>query len=85
MTIHELLERQGGRFPHAIALGAPGRNGLTYARLRERVESLAATLNRLGMGRNDRVAIVLPNGPEMAVAFLAVASCATAAPLNPTY
>lgn len=27
--------------------------------------------------------MVLPNGPEMAVAFLAVASCATSAPLNP--
>jgi acyl-CoA synthetase (AMP-forming)/AMP-acid ligase II/acyl carrier protein len=37
------------------------------------------------MGRNDRVGIVLPNGPEMAVAFLGVASAATAAPLNPTY
>jgi acyl-CoA synthetase (AMP-forming)/AMP-acid ligase II len=31
------------------------------------------------------VAIVLPNGPEMAAAFLAVAGCAVAAPLNPAY
>ena len=85
MTIHQLLRRQGERFPHAIALGAPGRNGLTYARLLERVEEVVATLNLLGVGRNDRVAIVLPNGPEMAVTFLAVASGATAAPLNPTY
>ena len=37
------------------------------------------------MGRNDRVALVLPNGPEMAVAFLAVAAGATCAPLNPAY
>jgi acyl-CoA synthetase (AMP-forming)/AMP-acid ligase II len=43
------------------------------------------TLNQMGIGRNDRVAIVLPNGPEMAVAFLAAASCATSAPLNPAY
>ena len=27
---------------------------------------------RLGIGRGDRVAIVLPNGPEMAAAFLAI-------------
>ena len=33
----------------------------------------------------DRVALVLPNGPEMAVAFLAVSACATCAPLNPAY
>jgi acyl-CoA synthetase (AMP-forming)/AMP-acid ligase II/thioesterase domain-containing protein len=40
-------------------------------------------LNGMGLGRNDRVAIVLPNGPEMAAAFLAVAAAATCAPLNP--
>ena len=40
-----------------------------------------ATLNALGVGRQDRVAIVLPNGPEMAVAFLAVAcGCDRGAP-----
>jgi acyl-CoA synthetase (AMP-forming)/AMP-acid ligase II len=42
-------------------------------------------LNRAGIGRDDRVAIVLPNGPEAAAAFLGVATCATAAPLNPAY
>jgi acyl-CoA synthetase (AMP-forming)/AMP-acid ligase II/acyl carrier protein len=42
-------------------------------------------LNQFGVGRNDRVAIVLPNGPEMAVAFLSVAAAATGAPLNPNY
>ena len=29
--------------------------------------------------------MVLPNGPEMAIAFLAIAASATAAPLNPAY
>jgi acyl-CoA synthetase (AMP-forming)/AMP-acid ligase II len=45
----------------------------------------AEQLHALGIGRNDRVAIVLPNGPEMATAFLSVAACATTAPLNPAY
>ncbi len=83
--IHRLLQRQVERCPDALAVSAPGRTGLTYGRLRERVEDVRADLNRLGVGRGDRVAMVLPNGPEMAVAFLAVASGATAAPLNPTY
>ena len=39
----------------------------------------------MGIGRNDRVAIVLPNGPEMAAAFVAIACGATTAPLNPAY
>jgi len=40
-------------------------------------------MNALGIHHNDKVAIVLPNGPEMAVAFLSIACGAMAAPLNP--
>lgn len=61
------------------------RTGLSYRELRELSSRTADTLNGLGVGRNDRVAIVLPNGPEMAAAFVAVAACATTAPLNPSY
>ncbi|HJQ55494.1 MAG TPA: acyl--CoA ligase [Vineibacter sp.] len=68
-----------------VAIAAPGVPPLTYAGLRRLVDASLATLNGLGIGRNDRVAIVLPNGPEMASAFTAIASGATAAPLNPAY
>jgi acyl-CoA synthetase (AMP-forming)/AMP-acid ligase II len=69
----------------AVALAAPGRKPLTYAELRRHVAHTVATLNQLGIGRNDPVAIVLPNGPEMASAFVAIAAGATTAPLNPAY
>ncbi len=69
----------------ADALAAPGRKPLSYAGLRSRLQQIAGELNRRGIGRNDRVAIVLPNGPEMASVFATVASCATTAPLNPAY
>jgi len=39
----------------------------------------------MGIDASDRVAIVLPNGPEMATAFASVAQAATTAPLNPAY
>ena len=39
----------------------------------------------MGIGRHDRVAVVLPNGPEMAVTVLAVTSSASCAPMNPAY
>jgi len=39
----------------------------------------------LGIGRNDRMAIVLGNGPHMASAFVTIAAGATTAPLNPAY
>jgi acyl-CoA synthetase (AMP-forming)/AMP-acid ligase II len=71
--------------PDAAAIIEPAGPTLTFERLRAQVTHLAGQLNAVGVGRNDRVAIVLPNGPEAAIAFLAVAACATAAPLNPAY
>lgn len=81
-TIRELLE---GKPASAPALLAPGRPVLDYGGLRELCDRTCERLNALGIGRRDRVAIVLPNGPEMAAAFIAVASGATTAPLNPAY
>jgi acyl-CoA synthetase (AMP-forming)/AMP-acid ligase II len=81
-TIAELLEAGAAASPAIAALDRPP---LSYAGLRAQVEATVAALNKLGAGRGDRVAIVLPNGPAMATAFLCVASGAAAAPLNPTY
>lgn len=86
-TILELLAR---REPHARAIGAPakgeaGQAWLDSAGLLGLVEETRAQLNAVGIGRGDRVAIVLPNGPEMATAFIAVAAACSAAPLNPAY
>ena len=67
------------------ALSAPGGTPLSFGALRELCAATRQELNRLGIGRGDRVAIVLPNGPQMATAFIAVAHAATAAPLNPAY
>jgi acyl-CoA synthetase (AMP-forming)/AMP-acid ligase II len=69
----------------APAIGAPGRHWLEAGGLRRLATDVIAQLNSIGIGRGDRVAMVLPNGPEMASLFVAVASGATAAPLNPAY
>lgn len=68
-----------------LAFGAPERDWLTYGRLRDLAAEVKTSLNRFGIGRGDRVAIVLPNGPEMAAAFITIAQAATTAPLNPAY
>lgn len=67
------------------ALVAPGRPDLTYGQFRRNIESLAAQLNSFGLGRGDRIAIAMPNGPEMVLAYFGTALAATAAPLNPKY
>ena len=71
--------------PDATTLSAPNRPDLTYDGLRTHVRATVASLNARGIGRGDRVAIVLPNGPEMASAFVSIAAGAATAPLNPAY
>lgn len=56
-----------------------------HAALASEVERLATQLRSAGLGPEDRVAIVLPNGPEMALVLLAVMAVGCAAPLNPRY
>ncbi len=81
-TLIELLANGADDAP---AISAPGTPSLSFGGLRALVQTSIAALNGFGIGRNDRAAIVLPNGPEMASAFVAVASGSTAAPLNPAY
>jgi oxalate---CoA ligase len=81
-TIAEILKIGADDAP---ALSSPGGVALSYRALRAHAAKIASALAAHGIGHNDRVAIVLDNGPEMATAFLSIASAATAAPLNPTY
>ena len=81
-TIHDILAAGDD---NAVAVSALEREDLTYAGLRAHINNTVLRLNQLGIGRGDRVAIVLPNGPEMATAFVAVAGGSTTAPLNPAY
>src|SRR5262245_30149104 len=80
-----LLDHQAQHIPDAPAILAPGRAPLTYGRLYHHVDEMGRTLRAMGIGRHDRIAIVLPNGPEMAVAILTVAASAACAPMNPAY
>jgi acyl-CoA synthetase (AMP-forming)/AMP-acid ligase II len=81
-TVRALLNTGADDAP---AIGGEGRPDLTHGALRAFADETVARLNQLGIGRGDRVGIVLPNGPEMATAFLSIACGATTAPLNPAY
>ncbi len=81
-TIQDLLANAHGA---DIAFAAAGCPPLTYDALRAHVRHTVVELNRFGVGRNDRVAVVMPNGAELASAFVAIAAGATVAPLNPAY
>ncbi len=81
-TLHDMVAQQA---PAATAMMAPSGVPLTYGAMNQLIAQTTAALNAMGIGRGDRVGIVLPNCPEMATAFVAVASACTAAPLNMAY
>ena len=81
-TMSAMLARGAAEAP---AIGAPERTWLSHGGLRALAEQTVVALNGMGIGRGDRVALVVPNGPEAASSFVAVACGATTAPLNPGY
>ena len=65
------LERTASVYPEKLAIvhGTLRQNwGLTYARCRQ----LASSLQRAGIGKNDTVAVILPNTPPMVEAHFGV-------------
>lgn len=84
-SLKSLLEAQADQFGDCPAITGAGGFPLTYSALQAHAAATGAHLNSLGLGRADRIAVVLPNGPSMAAAFLSVAAAAVCAPLNPAY
>ncbi len=83
-----LIRHQADVYPNSIAIEQMGAESISYQSLRERVEGLANELRGHGVslnGQRSRVAIVLPNGPGMSIALLAVCSIGAALPFNPSY
>ena len=85
MTIYSTIASNAQYVPQANVVGSPGREFLKYSHLFDHINTKIRILRAIGLKRNDRVAIVMPNGSEMATVFLTIASFAIAAPLNPAY
>jgi acyl-CoA synthetase (AMP-forming)/AMP-acid ligase II len=84
LSLPQLLAGSIALSPESIALTAAGERPLTYGRLGHHLANMRRALCALGIRRHDCVALALAPGPELTVAFLAVASVATCAPLDPT-
>lgn len=69
-----------------VALIAPDTGArISYDSLRRQVLAAASAFAQSGIEPGQRIAIALPNGPAVIVAFLAASIAGTAAPLNPAY
>ena len=83
MNIAQHLERSASRFPDKPAI-VFGERTLPYGELSAAVDRAAFGLEATGLAVGDRVALVLPNVPEFAVAYLAAQKVgAVAVSINP--
>ena len=80
-----LVTELAASVPEVEAILAPRRTSMRFAELPARLDEIRDALRDRGIGRGDRVVVVLPHGPEMAVCYLGVVACATFVPLNPDY
>lgn len=82
-TIFSILEVQAAERGGAPAIESLSGSVMDYQMLHQRVSAIGRGLRSRGATNTSRYAIVLPNGPDMAVALLGVSCAAVAAPLNP--
>lgn len=87
MTVNTLADLLSAGDPGSPAMVAPqGGSKLTYSEFSDEVERVAGLLAAHGVERGRAVSIVLPNGLDFMILFMAVARVgAIAAPLNSAY
>jgi long-chain acyl-CoA synthetase len=85
VSLTRFLEEAVGRYRNRAVMTFEG-NETSYGQLLEASERLAAALHERGVGKGDRVALMLPNCPEYLISFFAIARIgAVVTQVNPIY
>ncbi len=85
VPIPHYLDRSAAQYPDATALIFMNRR-LTYREFKEQVDRFATALARLGVSKDSKVAIQLPNLPQTVIAYYATLSLgAQVVMTNPLY
>jgi oxalate---CoA ligase len=82
-TIGQAIRRRAELQPDHAAVVATGFAPLSYRELQCLIDEVHAALRAAGFDRRARIAIAIPNGPQAALAIVAVACSAVSVPLNP--
>ena len=81
-TVLQALQVVSQQSPHALAVLSSDASSLTYSQLCHQITEIGSALRKIGVRSNDRVAILLPDGLQMTIAFLGVSSYACCVPLD---
>ena len=85
MSLGEFLERAAGRNPDKAFVEIAG-TVLTYREFHQRAQQTAGMFQEWGLGRGDRVCLLLPNGPEFLYCWFGLALLgAISVPVNTAY
>jgi len=85
IPLHRTLEDTAARFPDRPALAFLGHT-ITYRQLNGLADRFASVLQGLGVGKGDRVAVVLPNCPQFVIGFYGTLKAGgVVVPTNPLY
>ena len=82
-TLASIIAHHAAIRPEAPAILTSRHEVLTYGALWAQISAFGATLRANEIGKSARVAIVLPDGFELAVAIIRTACNAVAVPVNP--
>ena len=95
LRLHQMLVNSAKQYPRNLAvhlvlkylpLGLAIQSKMTYAELDEATDRFAVALQKLGVRKADRVAIMLPNLPQQVIAYFGILKAgATVVNTNPTY
>ncbi len=84
-TLYQMLHDSAEKWPDYPVLWFLG-DWTTYQELNDQVCQFAAALQQLGVKKQDRIALHLPNCPQFVIAYYAIVKLgAIVTPINPTY
>lgn len=71
-TFQSIIKESAAKYSDKHALSFVGEEGYTYSGVFKRIAALAAFLERLGISKGDKVALIGPNSPDWVISYLAV-------------
>lgn len=84
-SLHSYLLKAADEFPEKSAIHFMGKE-LTYREVKDSALQFAAYLQKLGVGKGDRVAVFLPNTPQAVISFFGILLAGgIVVPTNPLY